>query len=192
MGAIKIITGYLLRKGIGVLRSNVFVVKSTIHLNQIAISDDVVLCSIDDRVLNDISHIRGKKKQAQLKKILHNGGYGVSLYKANELAAYGWIGLNKSEHSKRLFTMFAIPQNSAHIFECYTVEKFRGQKLYQTIVYNLVEFAKCQHADNVYIDTVLDNHMAEKGIINLGFEYHSLQTKILLFSKTIFEYDYKR
>jgi len=192
MGAIKRITGYLLRKGLGILRTNVFVAKPTTKLNQITISDDIVLRPIEDQVLNDISRIRGVQKHPSLKKIQVNGGYGVSLYKANELAAYGWVGLNKEKKSLRMFTQFAIPPNSAHIFECYTVEKFRGQKLYQAIVYNLVEWAKGQQADNVYIDTVIENTMAQKGIINLGFEYTSLQTKILLFSKTIFEYDNKR
>jgi len=192
MGAIKKITGYLLRKGFGVLKTNVFVVKTTTKLNQITISDDVILHAIDERVLNDISGIRGKKKYAQLKKIRDNGGYGFSLYKANELAAYGWVALNNEEKRQRMLTEFAIPPNSAHIFECYTVDKFRGQKLYQAIVYNLVEWAKNRHADKVYIDTVIENDMAQKGIINLGFEYISAQTKIILFSKTIFEYDNRR
>ncbi|MDP2061179.1 MAG: hypothetical protein Q8J97_15660, partial [Flavobacteriaceae bacterium] len=84
------------------------------------------------------------------------------------------------------------PSNSAHIFECYTVEKFRGQKLYPAIVNNLAGWAKSQLAENVYIDTVAGNIKAEKGIVKLGFEHISFQSKILLFSKPIFEYDSKR
>ena len=192
MGTIKKITAYLLRKGLGVLRINVFVTNSTASLNQIKISDDFSLRPIDDQVLHEISLIRGKKKYNQLKKVYDTGGYGISFFKAGELAAYGWIGLNREKKSRRMFTSFAIPPNSGHIFDCYTVEKYRGQKLYQAVVYHLVQWAKDQQAGKVYIDTVEGNNSAYKGVINLGFEYLSLHTSVLLFNKTIFEYDHKR
>jgi len=192
MGVARKITNYLLRKGIGILKINVFVARSTQKLNPINLSDYFDFRSINNQVLNDISVIRGKKKHLQLQRILDKGAYGVSIYAENELAAYGWIGLNKEENKRRIFTSYAIPQNSAHIFECYTVEKFRGQKLYPAIVFKLTEWAKKHHADDVYIDTIAGNLAAEKGIIKLGFHYISLQTKLLVFSKIIFEYDNKR
>jgi GNAT superfamily N-acetyltransferase len=91
-----------------------------------------------------------------------------------------------------MFTSFAVPPNNGHIFDCYTVEKYRGQKLYQAIVYQLVEWAKAHHATHMYIDTVEGNTGAYKGIINLGFKYISLHTNILFFNKTLLEYDTKR
>lgn len=192
MGVVRKITGYLLRKGFGILKINVFVAQSTKKLNPINLSDYFSFRIVNDQVLSDISDIRGKKKYNQLQKILYKGAYGVSLYKDNELAAYGWVGLNKEKYKKRIFTSFAIPQNSAHIFECYTVEKFRGQKLYPAIVFKLAEWAKDRQADNVFIDTVEGNITAEKGIAKLGFDHNLLQTKLLIFSKIIFEYDNKR
>jgi hypothetical protein len=183
---------YLLRKGIGILRINVFVARTTTTLNLIDISEDFCFRAIDDHVLDDILVIRGKKKYNQLKENRNKGAYGISLYKANALAAYGWIGVNRAKSDIRIFTSFAIPQNCAHIFDCYTIEKFRGQKLYPAIVYNLVNWGRLQQVENVYIDTVVENVSASKGIAELGFDYISLQTKLLFFSKLIFEYDRKR
>lgn len=192
MGVIKKITDYLLRKGVGLLRIIVFVAKPTTKLNSIILNNKVDFRTINNQVLNDISIVRGKKKYNQLKKMLDKGACGISIYMAGELTAYGWVGLNKEKHNIRMFTTFAIPPNSAYIFECYTVEKFRGQKLYPAIVYNLVEWAKNQQVENVYIETVAGNINAEKGINKLGFECISLQTKVLLFYQVIFEYDKKR
>lgn len=192
IGVIRKITDYLIRKGIGIFRIKVFAVQSAQKLNQINLSDYFSFRTVDHQVLNDIFIIRGKKKYHQMQKILYKGAYGVSLYRDNELAAYGWVGLNKKKYKKRVFTSFAIPQNCAHIFECYTVEKYRGQKLYPAIVFNLVEWAKNQQTENVYIETVVGNIMAEKGIAKLGFDYISLQIKLLIFSKLIFEYDRKK
>lgn len=192
MRVIKKITNYLLRKGIGILRINVFVARATTTLNFLDISKDFDFRAIDDHVLEDIFVIRGKRKYNQLKKDRNKGAYGMSLYTANELAAYGWIGLNREKSGKRIFTSFAIPQGCAHIFECYTIEKFRGEKLYPAIVHNLVSWARHQQVENVYIDTVAENAPASRGITKLGFEPVSIQTKLLFFSKIIFEYDRKK
>ena len=181
-GGLKKITIFLLRKGIGILRINVFVARATKTLISVFISDDFYFRIIDNSVLDDISAIRGGRKYNQLKKNRDKGAYGIALYKANELAAYGWIGLNNEKSGKRIFTSFAIPPNSAHIFDCYTLEKFRGQKLYPAIVYNLVNWARLQQVQDVYIDTIAENvEAAGKGITRLGFEPVSLQTKLLFF-----------
>lgn len=191
MSIIKKFYDYLLRKGFGRLTVKVFVAKPTTELNEVIISGNFYYCTIDNHVLNDISIARGEKKYKQLKKIMGNGGYGVSLYHSSELAAYGWVGINKENQGRRQFTTFKIPPQSAHIFDCYTIERFRGQKLYQAIVFKLVEWSRSQHINNVYIDTIAGNKMAEKGINKLGFEYLSIQTKGLFFSKILFEYDHK-
>lgn len=192
MYGFKRITNFLLRKGIGILRINVFVADSATKLNPVELSEDFEFRNIDDLVLDDIRDIRGKKKYNQLKRIRNNGGHGISVYMSSELAAYGWIGLNRHKSGKRIFTSFAIPKNCAHIFECYTIENFRGQKLYPAIVSRLVDWAKLQKVENVYIDTVEGNLAAEKGITKLGFDPVSLQTKLLFFSKIMIEYDRKR
>ncbi len=186
------LNAFLLEKGTGVLRINVFAAKAGTGLNQIEIDGNYSVCIINEKVLNGISRIRGRKKYNQLKKVLNKGGYGISIYQADELAAYGWIGMNKGKHSRRIFTPFAIPHDSAHIFECYTVKKFRGRKLYQAIVYQLAEQAKSEQAKNIYIDTVFGNYVAEKGVSNLGFDHVSFQTTVLFLNKVIFQYDRKR
>lgn len=189
---IKKINDFFLRKGTGILKVNVFVTTSTSNLNSIVTDRNFSVCAINDKVFSDISMVRGSKKRNQLREIVNRGGYGLSIYQANELAAYGWIGLNKGKFARRIFTSFEIPCDSAHIFECYTVKKFRGQKLYQAIVYKLVDWAKAEQVKNIYIDTVAGNYAAEKGIINLGFDYISLQTKLLFLNKVILQYDSKR
>lgn len=188
---IKYITNYLLRKGIGILRIHVFVAGRDTKLTDIILNKNVEFGAHSDRVLNDICVVRGKKKYNQLKKIQSRGGYVVSLYHENELAAYGWVGINIEKNGRRMFTSFAIPENSAHIFECYTVEKFRGRSFYPAIVSKLTEWALSHDAKNVYIDTIVGNVNAEKGIYKLGFQYIFCQTKLLILNKVIVEYDRK-
>lgn len=192
MRFIKKIKDFLLRKGIGVLRIDIFVIKEMAILNQISVNENFNYRIIDDHVLSDICVIRGEKKYNQLTLIQNKGGYGIALYKGNELAAYGWIGLNHDKNDKRIFTSFAIPPDSAHIFDCYTIEKFRGQKLYSAIVSSLVVWAYFQKVVNVYIDTLVENVAAGNAIIKLGFSPVVRQTKFLFFSKVLLEYDHKR
>ncbi|MDX9883901.1 MAG: hypothetical protein RBS73_17705 [Prolixibacteraceae bacterium] len=189
---IKKFNDFLLRKGTGILKIKVFVTTSASSLNSIVTDHNFSICAVNDKVFSDILMARGSKKCNQLRKIVNRGGYGLSIYQANELAAYGWIELNKGKFARRIFTSFEIPCDSAHIFECYTVKKFRGQKLYPAIVYKLVDWTKSEQIKNIYIDTVAGNYAAEKGIINLGFDYISLQTKLLFLNKVILQYDSKR
>ncbi len=189
---IKRVVKYLQRKGTGILRINVFVARKTTALNQMNPGEGFRLKIINEQVWPDIQKIRGKKKVRQLKEIYKKGAYGLCFYLDSELAAYGWIGVNKQKYAQKIFGIFSIPSNSAHIFDCYTVEKFRGQNLYPSIIFNLVKLGRDKGVDDVYIDAVTDNVAAQKGIGKVGFEPVTMQTKIMILNKILFEYDRKR
>lgn len=192
MSLCKKVEKYLLRKGIGVLRINVFAIHQSTLVPPVWDEDLFHAKVVDSQVLDDILLIRGKKKGAHLRNIWKNGAYGTSFYKNNSLAAYGWIGVNNGDYGRRLFSSFAIPPHSAHIFDCFTVEKFRGQNLYPAIVKNLALQAWQLGIANVYIDVVSDNTRAIKGIEKLGLELVSKQVKVMFLNKILFEYDHKR
>ncbi len=183
---------FILNKGIGLLIIDVFVATEDTLLNHIAIDQCFNFRVANEHILNDIYTIRGNKKSNQLGKFYKKGAYGISIYKGEELAAYGWIGLNRNIKKSIRFFSFNIPPNSARIFECYTVEKFRGQNLYPAIAYYLVNWARLQQVGNVFIDTVSGNIAARKSVIKLGLCPVYLQFKLLFLNKILFEYDRKR
>lgn len=186
MRFIEFIIKWFKRKGFGLNHNNMYYADSIGDLKQIIPKVDVQIKQFDEDSLKQIRLFRSHKLYNILQKFIDKGYTGLYAEIDDEIAAYGWISVNKQNHSINPNKIFIQPPESGYIFHCYTSEKFRGKNLYSYIIYKLSEYAFRNNVSKVYIDTEASNIAAAKGVKKINFKFCGNLITCLFFSKIVF------
>lgn len=87
----------------------------------------------------------------------------------NEIAAYGWISV-QPEYIGEQEREIKLQANEAYIWDCATLPKFRGQRLYSALLSQTLVALAEQSVRRVWIGSSLDNQSSLRGFANAGFQ----------------------
>ena len=104
-----------------------------------------------------------------IEKRLQNSRRCFILQAGNQIVTYGWVTLG-IESVGELERLFHLHENEAYIWHCGTIEAWRGQRCYSTLLSHIIHQLIAEGVACVWIGATRQNRPSVKGFINAGFQ----------------------
>ena len=85
------------------------------------------------------------------------------------IAAYGWVSQG-SEYIGELERAFHMPPNEAYIWDCATLPRYRGQRLYCALLSHIMATFRREGVRRIWIGASLQNTPSIRAFATAGFE----------------------
>lgn len=92
----------------------------------------------------------------------------IAAWQGDDLASYCWLSTGR-EHVGELARTFALPAGDTYVWDCATVERFRGRGLYTALLRAILDLLAAEGGRRVWIGAATTNRASNRAFESAGF-----------------------